>query len=254
MQPSIKIAQPGWNANTAPDWALIYSSQWPSLAIAYETTIDTAKTIPTVKHNLGFPPLTMMWQTVNNVCYGRSFPEVTKTEVFPGLLGANTGIYTIRCFNVDVSKDASYPLPQSASAKLVSDLTTSIKFVRGTRSINSKNLNDFILNSQAQSPAVLNVATEKSQYFLQSNERHYWPYGSIKTWDLIVYPLQTSYIPWYIGCQGLGSDFYQQEAGQAVYYDSTTHSLVLNISSTGSGSLIILRDPLFYPNTVRVVY
>jgi hypothetical protein len=253
MQPSIKIAQPGWNSNTAPDWALVYSSQWPSLTIAYETTIDTSQTIPTVNHNLGFPPLTMMWQTVGGICYGRTFPEVTKTTVYPNL-SANTGIFTIRCFNVDVSKDAAYPLPQSASAKLPPDLTTSIKFVKGTRNIQSRNLNDFILNSQAQSPAVLAVVTEKSQYFKQSNARHYWPYGQILNWSLIVYTLKTNYIPWYIGCSNLGSGFYQLVAGQDVYYDSTTNSLVLNITTTGAGSLIILRDPLFYPNTVRVVY
>jgi hypothetical protein len=239
----IRVARPGWNATTAPDWALVYSSQWPSLTIAFETTVTISSSLTYVKHNLGFKPLLMAWLTYNGTGYGRAQTdlEVTDTEV-TNLPGAPVGgLLRIVCFNIDISKDANYPLLQSASAKFPADLTTGIKFVKGSRSINSPNLNDFILNSQAQSPAVLDVCTEKGQYFNNGK---------------IIYPLQTSYIPWFLGATTLSGGYYLYANESLFSYDTATHSLVFDLGGVfgSAGTLIVLRDPLFYPNTVRVVY
>lgn len=258
MNPSVKVAQPGWNTNTAPDWALVFNSDWPSLQIAFETTLTYASfngfSSQEVKHNLGFPPLTMGWLTLNGLNYGRSMPtEITPQNLFIEAPPVGATI-TLRCFNIDISQNNSYPLPTSAAAKTAPDTTTFIKIAKQkptTRNINSKNLNDFILNSQAQSPAILDIATEKGPYFTTDYALPHDPLNRIV--DAIVYPLKTSYLPYFFGYFGLGGGFYAYFGISDIDYNATTNSLAIPLLD-GIGSLVILRDPLFYPNTVRIVY
>lgn len=261
MNPSVKVAQPGWTATTAPDWALVFSSDWPSLQIAFEQTITISppnSLLFFTSHNLNFVPLTMAWITVKGVNYGRiSNLAVTDTTVTADLdIFFSTDVtVTIRCYNIDIRKEASYPLPTSAAAKTAPDLTTGIKIVKQSpaRSIRSSNLNDFILNSQAQSPAVLEIATQAGQYFESSFTN---PQGRVVS--AIKYPLKTSYIPWVVGAVGFGNaptNTYFYYDPQALLYDPSSNSLILQFGEVGNvASLIILRDPLFYPNTVRVVF
>lgn len=251
--PTIQIAQPGFDVRKCPDWAYLFNGNWPNLAIVYEKTVTVSGNM-TLTHNLGYPPLVMAWRTANGVSYGRQpSVEVDPTHIF---LNSMTGTFTLRGYNIDISKEASYPLPQSANAKLPYNDQFGAKIPKANRLITSKNLNDFILHTRAQSPAVLEVATENGPYFKISSNRNYWPYGNIPPggWYLIVYPLKTDYIPWYAGGLNQGSKMFTLAYGQQIYYDSTDNCLVLNITSTGSGSLIVLRDPLFYPNVVQVTY
>ena len=253
MTPTVKVARPGYNANTCPDWALVFNSLWPSLPIAFETTVTSTlgSASELVFHNLGFPPLTMVWISYNGISYSRLAPqniEATSTFILinPEYLASYAFTLVIRCYNIDISQEAKYPLPQSSSIKLVPDLTTGIKIVKGQRNIQSKNLNDFILNSQAQSPAVLAICTEKGQYFNTSSGQQY-----------ITYPLGTSYIPWALGMTNEGTTSqpaYTFYSTQDLIYTASNNSLSINITEFGAGTLILLRDPLFYPNNVSVVY
>lgn len=246
MNPSIKVAQPGWNVTTCPDWALVFNSDWPSLTIAFETTIaviSTQNSVLTVPHNLGFIPIVMGWFTLNNLSIGRvSFIETDNTSMYfiPSSLfsSAGSGTLTIRCYNIDITKEAIYPLPSSASAKQAPDLTTYFKVVKDNRSITSRNMNDFILNSQCQSPAILNVATQAGQYYSDGT---------------ITYPLQTSYVPWVTAAvqDPVTSRYSFLSVSELTYSNG---SLVLGLGNSTDASLVVLRDPLFYPNTVRVVF
>jgi len=260
VNPSLRIARPGFDTRTAPDWALVFSSEWPSLQIAFEQTV----TVPAgdsisflVNHNLNFYPLTSVWWSINGLNLGR-VSEYQISNSFISNLDFRTLsqdlTYTVRCYNVDISQEASYPLPTSAAAKTSPDLTTGIKIVKKGRSINSPNLNDFILNSQTQSPAVLQVATQSGPYFNATGGVNHNAGGTA-----IIYPLQTSYIPWVLGAVTSGS--YKSPAIYNIFsptdlnFNASTNSVILNFGAIGDGaSLIILRDPLFYPNTVRVVF
>lgn len=253
--PLVTVAAPGWDARTAPDWALVYSNQWPSLTILFEKTIAVppGNFLFSIPINLNITCLAMAWITVNGVNYGR-IPdlEVSPTFVFGSIPNSipnssYPSIITICCYDLDVTKEASYPLPQSASTKFAPHLTTSIKVAKTNRNIGSKNLNDFILNSQAQSPAILQVATQSGQYFKKTD------YAS---GFAIVYPLKTPYIPWIIGMVSIESGpVYTYYDATALDYDAASNSLILNFGEIGDhASLIVLRDPLFYPNTVRAIY
>lgn len=245
MNPSVKVAQPGWSADTAPDWALVFNSAWPSLQIAYETTISSNAIDTPIKHGLGYYPLTMAWITYNGLNYGRLQSTTADTQyiyLFEG--GASVisnATITVRCYNVDVSKEATYTLPTGAGAKTQPDLTTFIKIAKTNRTITSPNMNDFILNSIAQSPAVLDVATQTGQYYNSGT-------------NTITYPLTTAYIPWVVGALYVSNPAYIYYTVSSLTYNQTANSISLALGTTNKGSLIVLRDPLFYPNTVRVVY
>jgi hypothetical protein len=256
MPPSVKVAQPGWNVTTAPDWALMFSSEWPSLQIAFEKTITiTAGNAVnfTIYHNLNYVSLASAWISTPSTNYGR-VANLEMTTVF--CAGFALGTYaedvtvTLRCYNIDVTKEVAYSLPQSASSKQTPDYTTGIKIVKEnpTRQISSTNMNDFILNSQCQSPAVLNVATQSGSYYSAT--------GGVGGQPAIIYPLQTNYIPWVQGVVGLdGNTSYQYYNASDLIYNEGGNELILNFGEVSSyASLIVLRDPLFYPNTVRVVY
>lgn len=252
MNPAVLVAQPGWNATTAPDWALVFSSKWPSLQIAFEKTM----TIPagqlsgfSVNHNLGYVPLASVWISTPDFNYGRineiALSTTSIQSTYEQIVFDVDLTITIRCYNIDITKEASYPLPIAAAAKTAPDLTTGIKIVKQnpTRGIHSKNLNDFILDSQAQSPAILDVATQASQYAQTKTI----PYS-------ITYPLQTAYIPWVTGAVSQEGT-YLYYSPTALSFDASTNSIVLKFGEVGNiASLIVLRDPLFYPNVVRVVY
>jgi hypothetical protein len=223
----------------------VFNSDWPSLTIAYEQTITVQAGDNTIDHNLGFVPLVMGWLSLNGVCYGRipNLESGVNTALLEGVAPYIGTTVTIRCYNIDITQEASYPLPTGAAAKQAPDYTTFVKVVKQGRGINSKNLNDFVINSLAQAPAVLDVATQAGQYFQTTN-----------TGYAIVYPLQTSYIPWVIGAVGLGGNtrYHYYTPSDLSYADG---AITMNFGEVGDvASLIVLRDPLFYPNTVRVVY
>jgi hypothetical protein len=234
----IKISRTGYDVNTCPDWALLFNSSWPSLAVAFQKDLTQSSNITTIEHNLGFPPLTMAWIVVDGVEYGRlpgNYLEVTDKDIFffGGLTAVPSYNIRIRCYNIDISKQVSYPLPISSAVKLPYDDTFGIKVSQDNKSINSRDLRDFVLHSKAQSPAVLDIVS-----------------NSGTTSGTLSYKLKTQYIPWILATEST-NNAYSFLTINAVSYNNG----VLSASSAaGNVTLIILRDPLFYPNVVRVVY
>lgn len=261
----IKIARAGYNALTAPDYGLLFNSAWPSLQIAFEYTLTVAEaeSLGEVKHGLGFPPLTMIWYTADNISYGRlpgSYFEVDQESILFILIGgglSNTATLVIRCYNTDISKDVNYPLPQSLARQGPYDTNYGFKIAKDNKNVNSRNLNDFIVHTKGQSPAILTIATELGQYYVNTSNRDYWANGNPPSggWDLIAYPLSTNYIPWFTGAYVIGNTYAYLNIADIYYAPvvGVNGSLVLNVSSTG-GTLIVLRDPLFYPTKIEVTY
>lgn len=248
--PAIRVCQPGWDVRNCPDWAYLFNSDWPSLAIAFETTIPNPGAGTTINHNLGYPPLVMVWNNVSGtLSYGRQaagFTVTPTTVVVSGVSQATT--LTVVCFNVDISKEQLYPLPQSAQQKLPYNQQFGMKVVKpnGNRLIYSNNLNDFVIHTRAQSPAVLAVATQRGQFFTNSNP------GSTLTGPWLVFPLKTSYIPWAYTATSSGSNTYTFTTVNSLQV--INNQLVYSMNGSTIGSLIVLRDPLFYPNTVKVTF
>ncbi len=278
---SIRVTQVGVSDPYAADYQYVFNSDWPSLAVEFETLV----TVPyvdgfvkqTVPHPLGFYPLTMGWTLLNGVSIGRTFGasgqlsgpqnDVKMTFDNKNLYFVNQGIYnqvtytiSVKCYNIDISKAVDYTLPQFPTVKSRYDPSTGIKVNKFNKSISSNDLRDFILHSRAQSPAVLSIVTQVSKY----------PAGG----KYIGYNNPAGYIPWVLafvggpgqndvytplapGAQQQGYLFGLQSATQAISLGETQAliqgSFLVNPNSN-FGSLVVLRDPLVVPNTLQVNY
>ena len=162
----IKIAKPGFNVETATDYELSFSTSWPSLAVAFTQTINLTPggggNVGQFDHPLKFPPFTMVWVVQGGVCTRRTFPSVTDKTIFINdPIATAPGIYYTECYNLDISKQISYnfvpPPPLAIGGKY--DNNYGVKFAKPGKSINSRDLNDFIFHSRAQSPALFVVNT-----------------------------------------------------------------------------------------------
>lgn len=258
----IFITQVGASVPTAADYQFVFNSDWPSLQIAFDTTITLGPgATSTVLHPLNFFPLTFVYLTTGGQFVGRS--DIGNSDVScligkKGLYLTNTSVsvtYTanIKCYNIDLQKAVDYKLPKFPAANQPYDPTVGIKVAKYGKVINSLDLRDFILHSRAQSPAILSVVTEKSAVAS--------PLGA--PYQRISYTNPANYVPWITGY--LCDNFSTHEpliyfaAGWGVQspgltINGITTTLDFNPTFAPNATLVILRDPLVVPNSVQVTY
>lgn len=274
----IRVTQTGISAPYAADYQYVFNSDWPSLPIAFEKRID----VPylgsvTVKHGLGFYPLTMAWSILNGISIGRTFAisgnlsgaqnDVQLTFDKDNIYLTNNGTYnpttytvSIKCYNVDISTGVDYTLPQQPTVKTSYDPQTGIKVTKFGKSIGSNDLRDYILHSRAQSPALLSIVTQPTvnvsggKLLAYNNPPGYIPW----TLAFVGGPGQnTTYAPLAPGAQQAGYQFVLLSKAQAttlgIPQTYITSSFLSNPNNT-FGSLVVLRDPLVVPNTRTVTY
>lgn len=314
---AVKISNPGFNAQTCADYQLAFNSSWPSLAIAFETTItfpytgqnpnidNNALPLP-IPHNLGFPPFTQAWLTINGqYVYGFSlssellqsvvvyvnpdgFPiiytsavYVDETNVYPIFgfaLDENSGetldcfgnkidgsliaTLNIKCYNLDLTKQQDFTFVQPANVKQPYDPQYVFKIAKNGKSADSPDLRNFIVHSQAQSPAILSVETEASGV----------ADPNIPGNTLISYTNPAGYSAWFFGWYYTrmpnGNFAYGSVPIQPSGYNqlgaSITDQNVFQLSVPGPGgtfldiaprgTLVVLRDPVFAPDNIFVTY
>lgn len=257
-QYGIKFAKAGFDTRTANDYELLFNSGWPSLAIAFSTTLvivpgGLGPGIGSTPHPLQFPPLTMAWVVEGGIVTRRTFPDVSTTTLFINDFDATgTTTYYIQCYNLDIRKQANYAYIPTPPAQIgVYDPNYGSKFAKPGKSINSKNLNDFIFHTRAMSPALLSVNTTfdtppkvvNSRTITTVNPQGYIPWAFAYAQDAASPGLWTFAPP------------YAQAVPRLFVNLAQPNSFTLSASNTSpGGSLIMLRDPLFVANTVEVVY
>jgi len=266
---NIVVTQAGISARYAADYQMVFNSDWPSLAIAFEANVQvpylSSLTIP---HNLGFYPLTMGWTILNGVSIGRTFTssgnlsgpqnDVTLTFDNKNIYLTNNGSFnqvtytmSIKCYNLDISKGIDYTLPKTPTVKTTYDPSNGIKVVKYGKSIGSTDLRDFILHSRAQSPAVLSIVTTVKNGIIGYNN----PVGYVP-WTLAFVggPGQNQkYSPLAPGSQQNGYQFVLANPQQSNPQTYITNSFLTN-PNNNFGSLVVLRDPLIVPTTVQANY
>jgi hypothetical protein len=283
------ITQIGASVPTAADYQFVFNSNWPSLQVAYATTVTTPytnnETSLVIPHKLGFYPFTIAWLSINNKLlysffgapanytgggsYSNTSYGVDKTNVYPKwqwnedtnsldpfgnkLDGSLTASVAIKCYNIDLTQDANYTAPKPAPAKFPYDPTAGIKVAKAGKDIRSTNLNDFILHSRAQSPALLSVQTQDTGV----------ADPNISGNTLIEYVNPANYIAWFFGFQRVtttGQDRYVATPIQPGGVDVTgsrvsgLNTFVLTVPSSPGGTMVVLRDPLFAAANVEVTY
>lgn len=271
----IRVTQVGVSDPYAADYQYVFNSDWPSLAIAFETRVDVpylgSVTIP---HPLKFYPLTMGWTILNGVSIGRTLAtsgnlsgpqnDVTLTFDDKNIYLTNNGVYnqvtytmSIKCYNIDISQSIDYTLPKLPQVKTAYDPSAFIKVVKYNKSMASNDLRDFILHSRAQSPAVLSIVTKAD------------------TNGNIGYNNPVGYTPWtlaFVGGAGQHTTFAplapgEQQSGYAFRLLSANNAQTLGVPqasifksftpvypNNSFGSLVVLRDPLIVPTTKTVTY
>ena len=249
--PGIRISQAGVSVNYAADYQLIFNSDWPSLQIAFEANLTIAAGgSGQVTHGLGFFPMTMAWFMVGGVSVGRFYGKTyfDKDNVYIDNAYNPSVVVSIKCYNLDVSKERNYELPRFPILKREYDTQTGIKVSKHGKSIESKDLRDFILHSRCQSPALLSVITQQSETLING-------FGSFS------YTNPSGYAPWVLGFISPYGDNtkYQcfppggQQSAPAFFQLGATSNVWTN-STGGNGTIVTLRDPLVVSNSLRVVY
>lgn len=259
----IKIAQPGYDVNTAPDYALSFNSSWPQLPILKQYTVTVTPILTggfwsydtqVFTHNLGFFAWSMVWETdaASNVGSIRTKRANKNLTISDNSVTWNPAIYNlvtvqplpitvhVKVYNIDISKHVKYDYLQPPVVQTSYDPNFGLKVVKEGKSIDSKDMRDFIIHSRAQSPAILAILTEidaVSNIVSYTNPQGYtnWVYGYVK--------FGNNYL--YTEAQGQSYPVYQ-------FVDGKTYSI--STQGTNKVSLVILRDPLFVAAKVDVTY
>ncbi len=262
----IQISQIGVDLRYAADYQLIFNSNWPSLQVAFDARISVpaGTTVPTPHGLYPIYPLTMGWAILNGVNKGRIFAPSENFEspaqIDVQLTFDNENVYltntsaidyevAVKCYNLDISKQVDYTLPAPPTVKQIYDPTFGIKVVKYGRSIASTDLRDFILHSRAQSPATLSVVTEETSPVLGTGFA-----------SAIQYNNPPGYVPWvlaFINGPGSGLPYSPLAPGNqpsGYLFHLSTQSYIVNSVPPTYGALVVLRDPLFLPNTKMVTY
>jgi hypothetical protein len=263
-----KISKPGYDAKRTVGQNLVYSSSWPSLAVAYETTIPNPLTGPfstqTVNHNLKFPPFTFVWAIgpdpsgLTGAVAERRIPgtaDIDLDNVYlktNGLSAIETDfLYTathlhIKCFQLDLSKDVDYILAPGETYKTPYDNNFGVKFARPNKNIDSTDLRDFAVHSRCQSVLALAVKTQATNDPANPTTAQYtnkfrtpvWVYGYVRS--------TAGRYRW----AALGGQAYP-----ITRTDGFVTNLQYNVLAGDNGvTLVILRDPMFAPNPVLATY
>jgi hypothetical protein len=263
-----KISKPGYDAKRTVGQNLVYSSSWPSLAVAFETTITNPLTgggaTGTVNHKLNFPPFTFVWAIgpdpsgLTGTVSERRIPgaaDVDKDNVYlkvSGLSGIETDfLYTatklhIKCFQLDLSKDIDYILAAGETFKTPYDNNFGIKFAKPNKLATSTDLRDFAVHSRCQSALVLAVKTIATSDPANPTTVQYtnkfatpvWVYGFVRSTAL---------------------KYKWAALGGQAYPITKTDGFVTNLAYVGAAgddnvTIVVLRDPMFAPNAVLATY
>lgn len=242
----LKISKPQYNANTAADANLLFSSGWPSLTLPVERTFTSGETSYT--HSLGFVPFAEIYTTVGGACV-RSF-ATSSLPVNSSTIGLPTSSSTttvhLKLYNIDISTDVDYThTTKAGAASPVYDPDYGIKYAKDGKDIESTDLRDFILHSRCQSPQVLAVKTQATAAS-----------------STVSYTSPDAYAAWVFGfTRKANGDYYfapyfsQAYPRTFVTVAGSIYTYTVTYAGADTGaSLLILRDPFFAPTDIQVTY
>lgn len=261
----LKLAQPGFDVTTCADYQLLFNSAWPSLSIACAKTVQISPSSnATIPHNLKFPPFTEGWIIQNGSSVGRIFELSELFESSPqtslSLSFDSDNVYLsnsdainsyqvhVKCYYVDIETAADYTNPKPAGEQFAYNPNYGFKLAKSGKNIDSTDLRDFNIHSRAQAPAVLSIVRDAT----------FSPETNVNS---ISYTNPPGYTPWvyaFGGSEVGGKVRYSpipngpQQSG--FLFQSGPTSYLSFASGAGTGSLVVLRDPLLATHSVSVVY
>ena len=255
----VKLAQPGYDVNTAGDENLVYNSNWPLLKIYKQdsfTVADASQTVTITDHDLGFIP--MFWFFTNNAINAWQGAVAHITEERSEFFGPGVGNIRVNDKKLSFQEDASN---QTGSLKLyyyifALDLTEPyiapitkvggvgggkparvFKIAKNGKDITSANLQDFIIHSHARSPLIhsVNPSGKVTKDFTATHNLGYLPmfFGYEKQTDGSYTMLPTG--------QGGSSSL-----------KSTLNDVTFTDTAGKEVTIVILKDPFIIDYSVKV--
>lgn len=261
-----KISKPGYDAKRTAGNNYVFNSSWPSLPIAYESTIPNPVTNSslnaTINHKLGYAPFTMIWASgpvggIAGTATTRYFPMVDKDNIY--INGANFSLYSsttlkIRCFQLDLNTDIDYVLAAGDTFNMPYDNNFGVKITKKNKDINSTDMRNFAVHSRCQSPLIQAVKTQKTANPANPTITQYVSKYSYPVW---VYGFGRQASSSVLNGQTLPAGTFQFAGLYAnntpVTYTDGFISYIVPAAGDSS-TLVILRDPLFAATQTTVQY
>lgn len=252
MIQGIKVALPGLDATTAPDYQLLFSSQWPNIKI-FNTVIVSIQSVATLdnnnniiyQHGLGFPPAVVPF-TMNN-----------QAEIGTGTIGEATGVLSVDdqnvylvsatppssmgllIFYIDITQPFTAPIVNTGGSQPIATNATlkyGIRIAKANKTVSDPDVRNFVLRSDCRSPMVHAVV----QGIIGAGQQFVYQY------DLLYNPIFFAYI---------------QVPNTNQYAFANSYSAIGTVGSsiTVGGiaglavSIVILQDPFIITDNVQSI-
>lgn len=243
----IRVALPGTDVSTAPDYNLVFSSDWPNLKIGANPTVGLSTATSTDQviytHNLGFIPAFIPFigfpntaeltvpLDVNNL--GQFVTADANNIYFIGdTPPVNMGLLI---FVIDITQPFTAPVINTGSsgpAVNSSNVQYGIRVAKAGRDISDLDVRHFILRSDCRSPMVHAVATGMIQQTVGFSYTHDLSYNPI---FFAYQQVSASNTQWALVTS---QNFGLQTQGNTITLDAGT-AVTTNLPA----SIVILQDP-----------
>lgn len=276
MSKVIKLAQPGYNVNTAGDENLIYNSNWPLLKIYQQGSFSSSDNATehqlVTNHDLGYPPAFWFfsnqpatdWYSDTGTQSARSefngpvqglYPGVTDTKlVFDINPGFVIGTVKFEWYIFAIDLTVPYTAPQVKTGGVGGgESTIKFKVAKSSKDISSTRLEDYVIHSDARSPlihAVYPAASKADSSFSTGygftfyHNLGYVPmFFAYRKWGVTNNPTSNKYTPYLVGPGGGGGDYFIVDEKKISY---------VALQADVDMSLLILKDPFNADYSVKV--
>ncbi|CAB4176121.1 hypothetical protein UFOVP1522_13 [uncultured Caudovirales phage] len=159
----VKLAQPGFNANTAGDQNLVFSSEFPVLKEHMSGVFDIGTyqglALQSIyEHNLGYTPFFLVFDPQGQFVLGSNWAVDETKLYFVNSSPALTGVYRWIIYRLDLFTNYEAPALDVQFANIGgSDDKFVIKISKEGKDIYSDDLRDFSIHSRARSPLIHKV-------------------------------------------------------------------------------------------------
>lgn len=246
----IRVSQKGFDAETASDSQLLFSSSWPLLKIeaqgSYTTSlVENAGTIYT--HSLGYKPFFLIFETTdgkNRTCTqlldgDRFGVNDTELKFFGSALRTGPASFYYYIFRLPITTDYTAPIINQTDATRINVDDYGFKVTKEGKDTDSTDFRDYVLHSSSRSPMI-----------------HMVRYSAIQDFDGTYYSFTSthglSYAPWfrcfYNQADIIGADtsylypFFGGNGSTIMQATATTIKIVT--TTTGCyGSIVTFKDP-----------
>ena len=259
----IKVSQIGYNAETAADQNLLFSSSWPVLKIGLTDSVPVpANGTVKVPHKLGYPPLFFSQcidPTITNTSI-QTTVDSTNLYITSGASAITQVRYYICRSPLNTNYQAQSVNTTESEATATYDPNFGIKIAKPNKSIHSTDLRDFTVHSGTRSIMVESIISGSI------NNAPQLPGGNFNT---IFYKNNLPYSPLFLGywsqdnetwyfLSGFNQNGPKTTRGPAT--DNTYQELIWVVPGdtifypTQYASLYVFKDPFLANPPTQVVY